>query len=86
MASLNFEQAGFHYGGAPQSPQQAGQPQHQLPLHGRLSIIVSDDGRFERLVILRILKRTDHRLSGQAVADRIAARALLAFFGNFPSR
>jgi hypothetical protein len=51
-----------------------------------LSIIVSDDGRFERLVILRILKRTDHRLSGQAVADRIAARALLAFFGNFPSR
>ena len=39
--------------------------------------------RFERFVILRILKRTDHRLCGQAVADRIAAGALLAFFGNW---
>ena len=60
MVSLNFEQAGFHYCGASQSPKQAGQPQHQLPLNGRLSIIVGDDGRFERFVILRILKRTDH--------------------------
>ena len=38
---------------------------------------IGDDGRFERLVIFRILERTNHRLGGQAVADGIAAGALL---------
>jgi hypothetical protein len=41
--------------------------------------------RFERFVIFRILERTDHRLCGQAVADRIAAGAPLAFFSNWTS-
>ena len=41
----------------------------------------SDDGGFERFVIFCILERTDHRLGGQAVADSIAAGALLTFFG-----
>jgi hypothetical protein len=45
-----------------------------------LGTIISDDGSFERFVIFRILQRTDYRLGGQAMADRIAAGALLAFF------
>ena len=48
-----------------------------------MNIVVGDDGCFERFAIFRILKRTDHRLGGQAVADRIAAGTPLAFFSNW---
>ena len=48
-----------------------------------MNIIISDDGRFEALVIFRILERTDDRLGGQAVADGTAAGGLLAFWSNW---
>ncbi len=82
LVSLHFEQAGFHGGGAAKPPQQAGQPQHQLPLHRRLGIIVGDDGRFERLVVFGILQRADDGLGRETMADGIAARLLLAFLGE----
>jgi hypothetical protein len=79
MLSLNFEQARFNCGGAPQPPQQTGQPQHQFALNSRLGIVVCRNGGLEGFVILRILQRTDHCLGRQAVAHGIAAGTLFAF-------
>ena len=59
-----------------------GGAQHQFPLYCGLSIVVRDDGCFERLVIFGILQRADHRLGGEPMADSIAAGSLFAFFRN----
>ena len=64
-------------------PQQAGQPQHQLPLHCRLGVVIGHNGCFERLVVLRILQHTDDGLGRETVADRVAAGTLFAFFGDW---
>ena len=55
LLGLEAEQAGFHGGGAAQPPQQAGEPQHQLPLDSRFGIVVGNDGGLERLVVFGIL-------------------------------
>jgi hypothetical protein len=73
LVGLHIEQAGFHGRGTAKPPQQTGQPQHQLPLHRRLSVVVGDNGRFERLVVFGILQRPDDGLGREAVADGIAA-------------
>jgi hypothetical protein len=85
MVGLYFEQTGFHCRGAPQSPQQTGSPQHQLPLYGRLGVVIRNNSRLEIVVIFRILQRTDYRLGCEAVANGIAAGTLLAFLGNWTS-
>src|ERR1019366_5679558 len=82
MVGLDLEQAGLHDGRAAQPPQQAGQPQHQFPFYRRLCVIVGDDGGLEGPVVVGIFQRTDDGLGGEAVADRIAAGALLAFLSN----
>ena len=82
LVGLHFEQAGFHGRGAAKPPQQAGQPQHQLPLHRRLGVIVGHNGRFERLVVFGVLQRPDDGLGRETVADGIAAGALLALLGD----
>jgi hypothetical protein len=64
LVGLHFEQAGFHGGGAPKSP------------HTRLSVIVGDNGRFERLVVFCILQRTDDGLGRETVANGVAAGTL----------
>ena len=84
MVSLDFEQAGFHGGGAAQPPQQAGQPQHQFPLYGRLGVVIGSDGCFEGFVVFGIFQCSDYRLGRKAMADGIAARALLAFLRRRP--
>jgi hypothetical protein len=84
MVSLNFEQAGFHRGGAAQPPQQAGQPQHQFPLYGRLGVIIGDNGCLEGSVVFSILQCPDDRLGRKAMTDRIAAGALLAVLRRRP--
>jgi hypothetical protein len=82
MPSLDFKQARFHCGGAAQPPEQTGEPKDQFPLDSRLSVVIGNDGCLEPPVVLRILEGTDHRLSGKAVADRIAAGVLFAFRRN----
>ena len=82
MVGLDLEQAGLHGGRAAQPPQQAGQPQHQFPFYRRLCVIVGDDGGLEGPVVVGIFQRTDDGLGGEAVADSIAAGALLAFLSN----
>ena len=54
MLGLYFEKAGFNCGGAAQSPQQAGQPQHQFSLHSGFSTVVGNDGSLEGSVIFGI--------------------------------
>ena len=82
LVGLYFEQTGFHCRGAAQAPQHTGQPQHQLPLYGRLGVVICNNGRLECVVIFRIFERTDaHRFGGEVMADGIAAGMLLAFLG-----
>src|SRR4029077_7128942 len=77
LVSLNFEQAGFNRCGAAQSPQQTGQSQYQFPLHSGLSIVIRNDGRFECFIIFSVPQRSDHRLRGKTVTNRIAAGSQL---------
>jgi hypothetical protein len=42
------------------------------------------NGLFERSVIFSILKRADHRFSGEAMANSIATGLLFAFLCNRP--
>ena len=69
----------FHGCGAAEAPQRTGQTEDHFPLDGGLRIVIGDDRGLEGLVVLGILQRADHGLGGQAVADGIAAGALLAF-------
>ena len=47
-----------------------------------MSVIISDDSRFERFVVFRILEHTNHGFGGEAVTNGIAAGALFACFGQ----
>jgi hypothetical protein len=65
--------------GAAQPPQQAGEPQHQLSLDGRLGIVIGRNGRFGGHIVLSILC-ADYGFGRKTMADGIAAGSLLAFF------
>src|SRR5215204_5715316 len=47
----------------------AGEPKDQLPLDGRLRVMVGNDGCLERFVVLGVLERTDHGFGREAVTD-----------------
>lgn len=55
IVSPNFEQAGFPLSWRVAVSTADWLTATRLSLRGRLSVIVSDDGRFERVVIFRIL-------------------------------
>jgi hypothetical protein len=59
---------------------------HSRPANRRTSsrstIVIGNNGCFERFVIFGVLQRTDHRLGREPMANGIAAGTLFAFFGN----
>ena len=59
-----------------------GQPQHQLPLYGRLGVAIGSNSCLKGFVVFGILQRTDHRLGRESMADGIAAGTLFAFLGR----
>src|SRR5471032_1869097 len=49
--NLKSQKIGLDRGRATDTPKQRGQSQHQLAFHGRLGVVVGDDGRFKSLVV-----------------------------------
>jgi hypothetical protein len=49
-----------------------------------MRVVIGDDGYLEGAIVLAVLEAVDHGLRGQAVADRVAPRAALAFLGPRP--
>ena len=57
VSGLDIKQACFHDASASQPPQEARQTQHQFAFDRRLSVVVSDNGRFKPSVIFSIFQR-----------------------------
>src|SRR5208282_6070995 len=79
-----LKKGSLYASGAAKPPQHACQPEYQLALHGRLSVIVGNHRSFEGLVILCILERRNDGLGRKTVAYGIAARTLFAFRRCWP--
>jgi hypothetical protein len=62
MTSMKIEESRLDRGGTSQPPQEAREPEDELPFDGRSCVIVGSDCQFERQIILRVLKRADDGL------------------------
>lgn len=63
----------YHY-------QDARQSKHQLALYGRYGVIAGSHRGFEEFVVLRILKRGNHGLGGEAVTYGITMGVRRSYF------
>lgn len=79
---LDPHEIGFDRGGATQAPQQWCQPQDKLTLDGGLGVVVRNDGRLERSVVLDILDNFDDGLRAQSMPDGVAPRLPFALLGS----
>src|SRR5262249_56116494 len=75
---------GWGGGGRGNPPQDTSQSQHQLTLNSRLGIIVGNNRCLECLIIFGIFQRANDSLGCQPVANRIAARRVLANLRSWP--
>src|SRR2546430_8360088 len=57
------------------------QPQHQLTLDRGPGVVVRDDGRLERSVVLDVLDNLDDGFRAQTMPDRVPPRPAFALLG-----
>ena len=79
---LDPKQIGLDRGGATQTPQQRCQPQHQLALDRGLGVVIRNDGRLERSVVLDILDTIDDGFRAQPMPDGVASGLPFALLGS----
>src|SRR6478672_4759062 len=68
-------------GRAPDAPKERSQSERQFAFHGRLGLVVCDDGRFKFFVVLDIFDNLDNGLRTQPMPQGVAARPAFSFLG-----
>jgi hypothetical protein len=77
---LDLQEISLNGGGSADAPHQGCKSEHELTFDGRLSIVISYDGCFERLIVSNIFQSDDHSFSCQSMPDRVVPRSSFAIF------
>jgi hypothetical protein len=68
-------------GRATDAPKERRQSEGQFAFHGRLGVVVCNDGRFKFLVVLDIFDELDNRFGTQPMSHGVATRPAFTFLG-----